>query len=76
MGHGKTFATQILKPKCRIGVPSYQDEGIPRHDLAEGEALMLVDGRVDLVRFERAPRRDVIAVAERMTWRAGASSVS
>ena len=30
VGHGKTFATQILKPKCRIGVPSYQDEGIPR----------------------------------------------
>lgn len=59
-------APLVCEPWARRQAPVSGYDG--KWGLAYCMALMLVDGRVDVASFERAPRRDVIAVAERMTW--------
>lgn len=59
-------APLVCEPWARRQAPASGYDG--KWGLAYAMALMLVDGRVDVASFETAPRAEVVALAQRMTW--------
>lgn len=59
-------APLVCEPWARRQAPASGYDG--KWGLAYVMALMLVDGRVDVASFEAAPRAEVVALAQRMTW--------
>lgn len=59
-------APLICEPWARRQAPASGYDG--KWGLAYCMALMLVDGRVDVASFEAAPRPEVIAAAQKMSW--------